>query len=183
MFVFRLVFLKLFFLAFLLCGSAKAYFLDYFKAQHAGEIGELALGFGKRFGKVYSLDYLHGLVREQTGGTTITSIAIKNNFDLWRIFAGRAYLDLYAGITVYHVTGLRYQARRINRYPDSYYSIGSIKGLLYLGAKGGLKKNSPHQFYFESGINDLWLVNSVANPETVNPADYVSLAAGYAYLF
>lgn len=144
----------------------------------------MAAGFGKRFNSVYSLDYLHGVVREETGGNAIVSIALKNNFDFARFNIYKAtYAVLYAGVMVYHVTGLRYQARRINRYPDSYYSVGSIKGLLYLGAKGGPSKSSPHQGYLESGINDLWLVNSLNNPKTIDPLEYVSLALGYAYLF
>ena len=103
---------KLLLLPFILCVSAHGYFLDYLKMQHAGEIGELALGVGKKFNRIYSLDYMHGIVREETGGTTIETIALKNNFQLYRFSHVFSYIDLYSGLAAYHVTGLKYQASR-----------------------------------------------------------------------
>lgn len=126
---------------------------------------------------------MHGFVREERGGTEIITIALKNNFDFYRFEYNKSFLDLYAGVNVFHVTGLRYQASRRNNYPDSYYSIGSIRGLLYLGARGSVDAKGPHQGYFESGVNDLWIINSLNNSETININDYISLALGYVYVF
>lgn len=170
-------------LALFLAAPANAYFLDHFKLQHAGEIGEIALGVGKRFNEVYSLDYLHGFVREETGGTSIVTVALKNNFDLFHFDYNGNYADLYSGVSIFHVTGLRYQASRRNNFPGSYYSIGSLRGLLFIGAKGWIDQSSPHQAYFEAGINDLWLINYANNSEAIDAYDYVSLALGYNYLF
>tara|TARA_Y100000780_G_scaffold132772_1_gene119397 strand:- start:110507 stop:111040 length:534 start_codon:yes stop_codon:yes gene_type:complete len=163
--------------------SANAYFLDYLKVQHAGEIGEIALGVGKKFNRIYSLDYMHGLVREERGGTTIETIALKNNFQLYRFSHIFSYLDVYTGLAAYHVTGLKYQASRNNNYPESYYRIGSIRGLFYLGLKGALEEATKHEGYFEAGINDVWIENYVNNPDTVNLFGYVSLALGYSFIF
>lgn len=176
---------KILALVFLLAATpARAYFLDYFKVQHAGEIGEVALGVGKRFGPVYSLEYLHGTVTEATGGTRITTLALKNNFDFYPFEYKDFYLDFYAGVMIFHVTGLRYQTRRVRQYPASYYSMGSLRGQLYLGAKGRWRRASPHQFYYEAGLNDVWLVKKLRNgSDAVNPFDYVALALGYNYLF
>ena len=143
----------------------------------------MALGFGKRFNSVYTLDYMHGLVREETGGATIVTIALKNNFDIHRFSYGKNYVDFYGGITVFHVTGLRYQAARVNAFPEQYYSVGSIRGLFFLGLKGGIKESSPHQVFFESGMNDIWLINVINNNESIDYKDYVSLALGYNYIF
>lgn len=163
--------------------GCRASFLDTFKAQYAGELGELALGFGKHFGDVYSLDFMRGLARAETAGTNIETVALKNNFDLFHYNYDKRLFILYTGVAVYHVTGLKYQASRHNSYPESYYSLGSIRGLLYWGAKAQLDGTSPHQGYVEAGINDIWVVNYANNPETVNPFDYVSWGIGYAFLF
>lgn len=163
--------------------GCRAYFLDHFKAQHAGEIGELAIGFGKQFNSVYSLDYLHGVVREEGENSAIITFAIKNNFNLYLFEYNNSYAQFYTGVNVFHVTGLRYQASRRNNFPDKYYSVGSIRGLFYLGVKGWADSKSPHQAYFESGINDIWLLNSIQNPNSLNMLDYASLALGYSYLF
>ncbi|MCO4755997.1 MAG: hypothetical protein KC478_16065 [Bacteriovoracaceae bacterium] len=174
---------KAFFFALFIGLNSHAYFLDHFKVQHAGEIGEIAMGFGKIFNKTYSLDFMHGLVREETGGTTIETIALKNNFNLYRFNIDYSYVDLYAGLAAFHVTGLKYQARRHNSYPGSYYQIGSIRGLFYLGAKAAVDKNNKHEAYFEAGVNDVWLEAYVNNTEVMNIFEYASLALGYAYLF
>ncbi|MBG58918.1 MAG: hypothetical protein CMJ16_00520 [Peredibacter sp.] len=174
---------KLLLLPFILCVSAHGYFLDYLKMQHAGEIGELALGVGKKFNRIYSLDYMHGIVREETGGTTIETIALKNNFQLYRFSHVFSYIDLYSGLAAYHVTGLKYQASRNNNYPERYYRIGSIRGLFYLGLKGALEEATKHEGFFEAGINDIWIENYVNSPSTVNLFGYVSLALGYSYIF
>src|SRR5690554_5474736 len=117
MFRFKILGLLLLFAA----APARAYFLDYFKLQHAGEIGEVALGVGKRFGPVYRLEYLHGTVGEAVGGTRITTLALKNNFDFYSVEYSGSYLDFYAGVMIFHVTGLRYQTRRVRQYPRYYY--------------------------------------------------------------
>ena len=66
-------------LIFTSCNSY-AYFIDYLKIQHAGEIGTYALGIGKNFTENYSVDFLHGRVPHDIGGEEIDTYAIKNNY-------------------------------------------------------------------------------------------------------
>lgn len=169
----------LFFLSF----DCTAYFFDYLKFQHAGEIGEIALGVGKKFTPFYSLDFLHGLVRSSVGGKRIETLALKNNFELRRFQFKNFASSLYAGISFFHVTGVHYRSSNLNAYPSDYYRLGSIRGLMYGGIKIKHLDKKHHQLFVESGINDVWVTNYYNNPKEINPFDYFSMAAGYTYLF
>ena len=163
--------------------NAQAYFLDYVKIQHAGEIGTYALGIGKNVSKNYSVDFFHGRVPLDIGGEEIDTYAVKNNFNLFELTFDPVVFHTYCGIAIYHVTGLDYQSSRHSSYPEDYYRYGSIRGLLYLGEKVRFGKGLKKEFYFEAGLNDIVITNYINNSNVIDPLDYVSLALGFGYKF
>lgn len=160
-----------------------AYFIDYLKIQYAGEIGFFSAGLGKNFTENYSLEYFHGYVPEDIGGHEIETFSLKNNYKLFKLERWGYFSDIYIGANVYHVTGLEYQTSRHSSFPEEYYRLGSIRAMFYTGISIGSSKYSQHIGYFESGLNDIVLINYLNNKDVINPADYVSLALGYGYLF
>ena len=167
----------------LFSAQALAGYVDYAKAQHAGEIGTIAFGVGKKFTCIYSLEAFYGRVPKGFGGIEINTFAIKNNFNLYRFIVKEIPIDLYTGINLYHVTGRRYKSSTRSEFPDGYYRIGSLRGLLYLGQSISFGKKHKHSAYLESGLNDIVIVNFINNSDTINPIEYVSMAIGYSYRF
>lgn len=163
--------------------TAKAYFIDYLKVQHAGEIGTYAVGIGKKFSKNYSLDFLHGRVPQSIGGVELDTYSLKNNFHLKTFYFDPIGAVTYAGINVYHVIGLDYQTSRHGSYPDNYYRLGSFRALFFLGEKIQFGRELKNEIFLEGGINDIVLTNYLNNRDTINPFDFVSLATGYTYIF
>jgi len=88
-------------------------------------------------------------------------------------------LELYAGLNVYHVLGLRYESSRYREAPNGYYSIGAFRALLNHGVSLMIDARRQTFFYFEAGINDQWVENNLANPRTAAPQENISLAVGW----
>lgn len=170
-------------LSMLIPSTSFAYFIDYFKVQYAGEIGFLSAGIGKNFTENYSFEYFHGYVPEDIGGHEIETFAIKNNYKFLKLERWGYSSDLYVGVNIYHVTGLEYQTSRHSSFPEEYYRLGSIRALFYTGLTLRSSKYSQHMGYFESGLNDIVLINYLNNKDVIDPKDYVSLALGYGYIF
>lgn len=172
------------FLLFLFFSSQlQAAYIDVAKLQFAGEIGTLAFGVGKQFTKIYSLDFFYGRVPESIGGIEINTFALKNNFNLFKFDFKNRPIRFYTGLGVYHVTGRRYKSSTRSEFPDGYYRIGSIRGLLYIGESISFGKKLKHRAYFESGLNDITLVNFINNSDSVDLFKNISLALGYSYYF
>lgn len=163
--------------------NSSAYMIDHLKFQYAGEIGTYAIGLGKQFSENYSLDLFHGRVPQSVGGVEIDTYALKSNFSLFRHVLDPVIFYTYYGVNVYHVTGLDYQASRHSSYPDSYYRVGSIRALLFIGEKVRFGEELKNEVYFESGLNDVVIINYLNNSDVINPFDFVSLALGYTYIF
>lgn len=163
--------------------SANAYFVDYLKVQYAGEIGLFSAGIGKNVTENYSVEYFHGYVPEDIGGHEIETFSFKNNYSVFGYERWGYYGDLYIGVNLYHVTGLEYQTSRHSSFPEVYYRVGSIRGLFYTGISLNSTKVSNHFGYFESGVNDIVLINYLNNTDVINLFDFVSLGLGYGYKF
>lgn len=160
-----------------LFNNANANFFDYSKSQFAGEIGVISLGFGFINSDQSEYEFLYGLVpANYTESKPIETFAFKYN----RGWFSYESLSFYTGAAIYHVIGLNYQTSRNGASPRNYYRLGSIRALFYYGLEYRHKK---HALYFENGINDIWLTNSINNPEAINPTDYMSMALGYRHLF
>jgi hypothetical protein len=152
-------------------------YVDHAVAQYAGEIGLLALGLGKDHGR-YSISGLYGVVpAAMAGGMLIETITLRQTYSFYEWDR----LALYGGLNVFHVLGLHYEVSRYGDPPSTYYPIGSIRGLLNLGISFQIKHKT--FFYFEAGLNDIWIANWVANTNVVNPTDHVSMGMGLKYNF
>lgn len=147
-------------------------YVNHFLGQYAGEIGFISLGLGRDF-KRYSLSALYGLVPPDLSGTdAIETVTLRQTYRIW----DWRRLSFYGGLNVFHVLGLQYQSTKFRDAPEGYYSIGSIRGLLYLGSSVTVRND--WNFYFEAGMNDIWITNFVTNTDRINPSDHVSLALG-----
>lgn len=157
--------------------------VDYFKVQHAGEIGYYAIGVGNNVSKRYSFELFYGYVPKDIGGIDINTFSMKNNLTIFSINLLSFLNELYTGLNLYHVTGMNYQTSRKSSYPRDYYGGGSVRGQIYMGMNFSSNKFKRHRFYFESGLNDIVLINYYNNPGIINPFNYVSLALGYSCHF
>lgn len=154
-------------------------YVDHFITQYAGEVGLASFGLGKEFSR-YTISGLYGYVPASFSGTDgIETVAVRQtyNFYSWR------KLDFHVGLNIYHVLGISYESSNYGEAPEGYYPIGSIRGLLNLGFSYLIDKQEKNIFYFESGMNDIWITNWISNRETVNAIDHVSLAVGYKRRF
>lgn len=163
------------------CSSASM--IDYYKIQHAGEIGYLAVGVGKNFTKRYSLEVFYGHVPKYIGGIDINTFSIKNNINLINFNFLSLLLGIYSGLNLYYVFGNHYMTSRNSSYPRNYYGIGSSRANIYFGMDFSIHSFKKHTIYFESGINDIVLINYYNNSNLINPYDYLSLAFGYTHYF
>lgn len=148
-------------------------YVNHMLIQFAGEVGFLSLGLGRDFER-YSIDVMYGQVPpEVSGDHTIETVTLRQSYDFFQ--AER--LSFHGGLNIFHVLGLEYQTTKFRDTPKSYYPIGSIRGLVNLGLS--LKLRGQQSFYFEMGLNDIWITNWLTNSSVVNPQDHVSLGLGF----
>lgn len=153
--------------------------MDHALTQFAGEVGLISVGLGKDLGR-WSISGMYGVVpSELAGGPFIETVTLRLAYQLgnWKRFS------FHLGLNIYHVIGLSYEATEYGEPPKSYYSIGSVRGLLYLGTSYQLDKKERNFIYFEGGLNDIWIVNSLVNKSAINPFEHVSLALGLKHQF
>lgn len=149
-------------------------YIDHFIAQYAGEVGLVSLGLGKEFSR-YSIGGLYGFSPSETsGGPVIETITLRQTY---RFYEWKK-LEFHAGLNIFHVLGLQYEASRFRDTPNGYYSAGALRGIMNLGAAIKVGKNKDTYFYFESGLNDIWIVNWLSNRSVIDPVNHLSLAMG-----
>lgn len=147
-------------------------YVNHVLGQYAGEIGLFSLGLGRDFER-YSISGQYGIVPpDLSGADALETVALRQTYRFW----DWQRLSFYGGLTIFHVLGLQYQSSKFRDAPEGYYSIGSIRGLINLGL--GAEIRNKWSFYFEGGMNDIWITNFVSNTDLVNPTDHVSLALG-----
>ncbi len=170
-----------FFTTFLILFSLPSYAFKFENIifQYAGEIGKYSLGTEKHFTDYYSLSFHYGIVPENEIQDKIETYTLKNTFRLFRYNHKELDYRFYSGLGLFHVPGSKYETQNLDEAPNNYYRQSSIRGLLYIGHEVTLKKTS---IYLESGINDIWLINSVNN-DSVDWQDHVSLGIGLKYKF
>ena len=124
--------------------------IDYLKLQHAGEIGYAAIGLGKDVSDRYNMEFFYGNVPKSKGGINIDTVAMKNFWKFLKFEYANLFTQPYAGFNVYHVRGSHYQTSRNDAYPEDYYRIGSVRGMIFFGADFSHNKYLANHFYFES---------------------------------
>lgn len=155
-------------------------YIDHATVQVAGEVGFLSAGLGKQVTPRYSLGLMYGVVPpELSDAQAIETVTLRQTYR----FYDWDRLDLYAGFNLFHVLGLRHEASKFSDVPSGYYPINGFRGLINLGSSVAIDRQRQTRFYFEAGINDLWLVNFATNTKTIAPSDYVSLCFGWKTAF
>ena len=176
-------FIDLILIVFVSTTYSSASIIDYYKIQHAGEIGYLAIGVGNDFTKRYSLEFFYGHVPKYIGGIDINTFSIKNNLNMVKFNFLSLFIEVYTGVNLYYVFGSHYMISSDTRYPPEYYGIGSSRASVYTGIDFSLNSLKEHKIYLESGVNDIVLINYYNNNDIINPYDYFSLAIGYTHYF
>lgn len=130
--------------------------------QHGGEIGRIAIGYGKSFG-IYTPEIFYGYHPE------VSTLAIKNNFNVLQYSS----FDFDLGFSIFAID--KFQN---NNIPDNYYEQ-SIDKRLYLFYKVRYHHNNL-SFFFENGIND---VNAEVyyNNDDIPLNDLISLGLGFSF--
>ncbi len=151
-------------------------YIDHANIQVAGEVGVLSAGLGNNITPRYSLGVMYGIVPKEFSKTEmIETVTLRQTYR----FYDWDRMEFYGGFNIYHVLGLRYESSKYREAPNGYYSINAFRVLLNMGTSIAIDQKRETRFYFEGGINDLWLVNLVSNSETVSLWDHISLALGW----
>ncbi len=144
-----------------------------------GEVGLVSVGAERNFSR-YSLGGLYGIVpSEYSEGPVIETVTLRQTYR----FYDWERISTYIGLNIYHVLGLDYQSDKFRDAPESYYQIGGLRALVNLGMEVQVGARELGSFYTEAGMNDLWIVNSLSNQDSVNPFDHISLALGFKHDF
>lgn len=154
-------------------------YVDNSLIQIAGDIGTISAGLEKKFSR-YSIGGLYGIVpSDVSGGPVIETLTLRQTylFDEWD------RLGFYSGFNIFHVLGLGYQSEKFRDVPDRYYSIGGFRAVFNLGINVAIRSRELSAFYFEMGMNDIWILNSLVNNDQLNVPDHVTMGFGFKYDF
>jgi len=151
--------------------------------QFAGEIGAYSMGVTKKIKSWYELSFLFGVTPRSVSKTkSIETFSFKQDFFFLTKDLDGLTTRLYTGVNIFHTTGLKHQASKFRDTPSGYYPINSIRGLLALGLQVSLPERPQNSYFFEMGMNDIWIVNSFIN-KSIKPSDYISMALGFNFNF
>lgn len=155
-------------------------YINHFNTQFAGEVGLVSVGLGKHFTR-YSIGGMYGVVpAEISGGPFIETITLRQTYDYY--FWKR--VTFHVGMNIFHVLGVKYQTENYGSVPENYYPVGAIRVLFNpIGVSATINRKQSSMVYFESGWNDISLLNYFNNNEVINPLDDLSLALGFRQKF
>lgn len=153
----------------------------HLKSQYAGEIGYISVGGGAKFKDYISVDVLYGVVPDSMNTEKIETIAIKNHYDLTKFELNHTRINPYLGLSVFHVLGKKYKTSQDEKYPNNYYPEASVRGYFFWGLELEPSFSGKNSFYYEMGINDIWLVNYYNNSDVIDIRDHISLGLGWNY--
>jgi hypothetical protein len=148
--------------------------------QYAGDIGKYSLGYGKQVNKIYSFSLHYGLAPANDIQNKIETYTFKNNLNLFSTQGKLFQYSLYTGLGLFHIPGNKYKTHEQDGVSDNYYRQSSIRGLAYIGHE--LQYGKKASIYLESGMNDIWIINSINN-DSIDYRDHVSLGIGFKYKF
>lgn len=151
-----------------------------FNFQYAGEIGKYSFGIGKRWNSWLYQGVHYGVVPKEDSISKIETYAIKTNFAYFDYSYKEFFLDLYIAIIGYYVPGEKYDTKNLKGTPNGYYRQSTYRGILGLGFE--LTYDKEYVFYFESGVNDVWLTNKYNN-NSIDLSDHISSALGFRFIF
>lgn len=159
--------------------QASTNYLDHINSQFAGEIGFISVGAGREFGR-YSLGLMYGIVPAEISlGRQLETVTFRQTYRLFDL----SRFSFHMGLNIYHVLGLEYETHRYGEVPHRYYPIGSVRAILSFGTSYYLDKARRSSFYFETGMNDMWITNWLSNFGEVNPIEHLSMGMGFKTKF
>jgi hypothetical protein len=148
--------------------------------QYAGDIGKYSLGAGKQVNEYYSLSLHYGFTPANGIQDKIETYTFKNNLHLYEYEYKNVEYSLYTGLSVYYFPSDKYKTNDISGPASDYYRQSQVRSQIYIGHQ--LTINRKHAIYIESGINDIWIINSYNN-ESVDYKDHIVMGLGYKYTF
>jgi hypothetical protein len=170
-------------------GTKKRYSPDYFKIQHAGNIGFMSIGLGYDWWcKKAQSTLLYGYVPESKGNATIHTFTIKNDFRLYYFTIKDNYnIQPTLGFSVSLEPGENSYMRVPDKYPEGYYGPNNFYACINLGLKSSFALNPERYFsalevYFEiNTLADYIYYNIIAQEDRSNTI--ASLALGVNVFF
>ena len=148
------------------------YIPDYVKAQFAGNIGLLSVGFGYQFlnNRLYS-EILYGYVPASISkAERIHTITLKNTFSILNKEIKLITLSPITGFTASFETGNNSFLKLPDKYPKGYYSTNAFHFTFFIGAK--VHKNFINSkiikgadLYFELGSVDTYIWYKILSKE------------------
>lgn len=165
--------------------------VDNMVFQSGGDLGFIALGVGKDFGR-HKIDMLIGYVPEDIGGVEIWQVDFKYGWHPSQTitFGTKKNIRLdpfYIGISVIYGTHDDLFVNEPAQYPNGYYPPTALRYTLNIGASLQHRK---HTFFLEFTASDVSLIAYIKNPEFfIDNYDYLglegigSLAVGVKFEF
>lgn len=135
---------------------------DYFKIQHAGNIGFMSLGLGYTWWKNnVQTDFIYGFVPKHKGNATIHTFTNKHTFKLYTFNILRRYnISPTLGFSASFEPGENSYMSVPEKYPSGYYSSNSFYACINAGLKTNFKFKEERYF---SSVDIFCEVNTLAD--------------------
>lgn len=161
----------------------------HLKAQYAGSMGLLSVGFGWDYGKKcrWESDVMVGYVPKYSSDSGHATLTLKQNYIPWSIYPTDSFSiePFYTGIYLNTIFGEEFWGRQPDRYPKGYYWF-STKLRIHLFWGSSLTLHTPHcrlkgvKLFFEVNTCDLYIVRRVGN-RYLRPSDIIGLSCGIKF--
>lgn len=166
------------------CYAEKSWYTpDYIKMQHAGYIGYLSIGLGKKIeSKNLEVDLFYGYVPEDKSGIEIHTTAIKlTHFPA--IFKTPMFTDVdsFYSFTLLHPNGSQYGYRNKGGYDFSLTPLVFDLGMRYYPLT--FSRNKTIGLSIAVGTTANWMLSSLFHTEPSILFDNVSLSFGFVFPF
>ena len=137
------------------------YIPDYFKIQHAGNIGFMSIGLGYEWANCIKSDFIYGYVPQYRGNATIHTFTIKNTFEIYRFELFQNFnLSPIAGFSLSFEPGENSFMKVPEKYPEGYYGTNSFYSCLNLGFSTNFKFKDERNF---SGLDIYCELNTLGD--------------------
>lgn len=154
---------------------------DYINMQYAGNLGLGAIGvsYNSADGKKnYGLNY--GYLPSSVNHVEVHSISAKAAISLYNLrITNSSFLNSYLGTNLIYSITDNTHLKFPGYYPANYYITNAVHFAPFIGIKAGSKtrKEATNFFFFEFGIIDHFLINSIRHKD-ISLTDHLNLCMG-----
>ena len=164
----------------------------YFKAQFAGGMGVLSLGFGWDYGHhdQWETDLMFGYLPKFNTRKNKVTMTLKQNFIPWQKKIGKeySYNPFICGLYLNTVFSDQFWVKEPDRYPKGYYGFSSkIRFHAFIGQRftynireNKFKHWKDISFFYEISTCDLYVVSAFTNKD-IRLKDILSLSLGVKF--